>query len=108
MKKSVFSGIALAALLALPLVAAADSTTDAAIGGGLGGAAGAAIGNELGGRDGAIVGSAIGGAAGAAITTRPEPRREVRIIERPVYIDGPGRGGPPPWAPAHGRRAQGR
>ena len=33
-----------------------NSTLDAAIGGGIGGAAGAAIGNEVGGRDGAIVG----------------------------------------------------
>jgi len=46
-----------------------NSTLDAAIGGGLGGAAGAAIGNELGGRDGAIIGGAIGGGVGAAVTT---------------------------------------
>lgn len=49
--------------------AEADSTLDAAIGGGLGGAAGAVIGNELGGRDGAIIGGALGGAAGAAVST---------------------------------------
>lgn len=47
----------------------ADSTLDAAIGGGLGGATGAAIGNELGGREGAILGGALGGATGAAIAT---------------------------------------
>ena len=47
----------------------AGSTLDAAIGGGLGGAAGAAIGNELGGREGAILGGALGGATGAAIAT---------------------------------------
>ena len=50
-------------------VHADNSTLDAAIGGGLGGAAGAAIGNELGGRDGAIIGGAIGGGVGAAVTT---------------------------------------
>jgi hypothetical protein len=51
-------------------IAHADSSTlDAAIGGGLGGAAGAAIGNELGGRDGAIIGGAIGGGVGAAVST---------------------------------------
>ena len=48
---------------------AGNSTVDAAIGGGIGGAAGAAIGNEVGGRNGAIIGGAVGGAAGAAITT---------------------------------------
>jgi len=47
----------------------ADSNLDAAIGGGIGGAAGAVIGNELGGREGAILGGAIGGATGAAIAT---------------------------------------
>ena len=39
-------------------VNADNSTLDAAIGGGFGGAAGAAIGNEVGGREGAIVGGA--------------------------------------------------
>ncbi len=59
--------------IALCGAAAADnSTLEAAIGGGLGGAAGAAIGNELGGREGAIIGGAIGGGAGAAIATDPD------------------------------------
>ena len=49
-----------------------DTTTEAAIGGGIGGAVGAVVGSELGGRDGAIVGAVIGGAAGAAIATHDE------------------------------------
>lgn len=65
--------IARYSLFSLLLLAAAanagDSTLDAAIGGGLGGAAGAAIGNELGGREGAIVGGALGAGVGAAVTT---------------------------------------
>jgi hypothetical protein len=44
-----------------------NSTVDAAIGGGIGGAAGAAIGNEIGGHDGAIIGGALGGGIGTAI-----------------------------------------
>lgn len=64
------AGMLLGMTLALPVLAD-SSTLDAAIGGGLGGAAGAAIGNELGGREGAIVGGAIGGAAGAAVATDP-------------------------------------
>ena len=61
-------------ILSIPLLlissqSFADSTLDAAIGGGLGGATGAAIGNELGGREGAILGGALGGATGAAIAT---------------------------------------
>jgi hypothetical protein len=64
-------------LVSLSAAAMADSSTlDAAIGGGLGGAAGAAIGNELGGRDGAIIGGAIGGGVGAAVTT-PEDKKAV-------------------------------
>lgn len=55
----------------------ADSSTwDAAIGGGLGGAAGAAIGNEIGGRDGAIIGGAIGGGVGAAVATDEDKHHE--------------------------------
>ena len=56
------------ALTSTPVMAD-NSTLDAAIGGGLGGAAGAAIGNEIGGRDGAIVGGALVGAVGAAVNT---------------------------------------
>lgn len=48
--------------------ALADDTVDAALGGGLGGAAGAVLGNEIGGRNGAILGGAVGAAAGTAIT----------------------------------------
>ena len=64
-------------------VATADnSTLDAAIGGGLGGAAGAAIGNELGGRDGAIIGGAVGGGVGAADATDDDGRKgDVRYRE---------------------------
>lgn len=70
--------------LSLTSPALADSSTlDAAIGGGLGGAAGAAIGNELGGRDGAIIGGSIGGATGAAVATEPEPRVRGPAIKPP-------------------------
>jgi hypothetical protein len=72
--------------MSLNLPVLADSSTlDAAIGGGLGGAAGAAIGNELGGRDGAIIGGAIGGAAGTAIATDPDVS-----VKRPVVKTGGG------------------
>ena len=47
-----------------------SSTLDAAIGGGLGGAAGAAIGNEIGGRDGAFIGGALVGHAVNSVTLR--------------------------------------
>lgn len=60
----------------------ADSTLDAAIGGGLGGAVGAAIGNELGGRDGAVVGGALGGATGAAIATDTENNKHESNYDR--------------------------
>jgi outer membrane lipoprotein SlyB len=61
--------LVLAAALVAVNANADNSTLDAAIGGGLGGAAGAAIGNEVGGRNGAIIGGALGGATGAAVTT---------------------------------------
>jgi hypothetical protein len=48
---------------------AGHSSSDAIVGGGLGGVLGAVVGNEIGGRDGAIIGGAIGAAAGVAITT---------------------------------------
>lgn len=67
-----FPTLAVFAVLMTGNVYADNSTLDAAIGGGIGGAAGAAIGNEVGGRDGAIIGGAIGGAAGAAVTTGNE------------------------------------
>lgn len=70
------------ALAATQTSMAGDSTLDAAIGGGLGGAAGAAIGHELGGRDGAVIGGAIGGATGAAIATDPEKPRHARPARR--------------------------
>ena len=77
--------------VSLSTAALADSSTlDAAIGGGLGGAAGAAIGNELGGRDGAIIGGALGGAAGTALTTgktvHPHAAPQRRYVD---YYRGP-------------------
>ena len=74
-----------------PAILADSSTLDAAIGGGLGGAAGAAIGNELGGRDGAIVGGAIGGGVGAAVTT-PESKHKQggKYRYSTPYRTGPG------------------
>ena len=63
-------------VLASCSVLADSSTWDAAIGGGIGGAAGAAIGNELGGRDGAIIGGAAGGALGAVMNTDDERRHK--------------------------------
>lgn len=68
--------IVLGLLLGPSIVLADSSTLDAAIGGGLGGAAGAAIGNELGGRDGAIIGGAIGGGVGAAVATDDDHHKE--------------------------------
>jgi len=62
----------MAAGLVIYEVHADSSTLDAAIGGGIGGAAGAAIGNELGGREGAIIGGALGGGVGAAVSTHEE------------------------------------
>lgn len=77
-------------LLLLSAGALADSSTlDAAIGGGLGGAAGAAIGNELGGRDGAIIGGAIGGGVGAAVTT-PEEQEKPRDRSPSPHHRAPG------------------
>jgi len=79
----------LGATLTLPVLAD-SSTLDAAIGGGLGGAAGAALGNELGGRDGAIIGGAIGGAAGAAIATDEHgPSRRPVVETGPAYTRHP-------------------
>ena len=81
---SVFAGLMLASSCTL----ADSSTLDAAIGGGLGGAAGAAIGNELGGREGAIVGGAIGGGVGAAVTTSNSSREaELRHRESETHRD---------------------
>lgn len=74
----------LALMLASTPVLAGSSTWDAAIGGGLGGAAGAAIGNELGGRDGAIIGGAIGGGVGAAVTTPDDQQKPRRTYREPV------------------------
>lgn len=69
-KRSAMTALATTLLVAPAAFAdhEADST-DAAIGGGLGGAAGAVLGNEVGGRNGAILGGALGAAGGAAITT---------------------------------------
>jgi hypothetical protein len=68
--------LAIGLVLATSITLADNSTLDAAIGGGLGGAAGAAIGNELGGRDGAIIGGAIGGGVGAAVTTADDHHKK--------------------------------
>ena len=65
-----------AMLITTPAMADSNSDLDAAIGGGLGGAAGAVIGNEMGGRDGAIIGGAIGGATGTAVTTNKDSQRQ--------------------------------
>lgn len=78
----------LAMSLHLPVLAD-SSTLDAAIGGGIGGAAGAAIGNELGGREGAILGGALGGAAGAAVATDPDVRVRPAPPTRHEYHRGP-------------------
>ena len=78
------------AVTAIAFNAAADSSTlDAAIGGGIGGAAGAVIGNDVGGRNGAIIGGAIGGAAGAAITTddKEHSSRKPEVIRHKQYED---------------------
>lgn len=72
-------------LLASTTAVADSSTLDAAIGGGLGGAAGAAIGNELGGRDGAIIGGAIGGGVGAAVTTPDDDSKARKVNYEPAY-----------------------
>jgi hypothetical protein len=85
------SVIGLVASYILTTGALADnSTLDAAIGGGIGGAAGAAIGNEIGGRDGAIIGGAIGGAAGVAVATEDENHR--KSDRNRVYHAPPSRG----------------
>lgn len=69
MYKQILSSIAIAGTLFVSNAAFAGDNLDAAIGGGLGGAAGAVVGNQVAGRDGAILGGALGGAGGAAITT---------------------------------------
>lgn len=86
-------GAALLALtISVPAMALDDDTTDAAIGGGLGGAAGAAIGNEIGGRNGAIIGGAVGAAGGAAVTTDGDDR-DHRHGDRRYHDSGHRRGG---------------
>lgn len=64
--------ISVIALSLAATAAQAGSTTDAILGGAVGGAAGAAVGNAVGGRNGAIIGSAVGGATGVAITTKDQ------------------------------------
>jgi len=78
---------------------AGNSTLEAAIGGGIGGASGAAIGNEVGGREGAIVRGALGAAVGTTVTTDSEqhhseshqvtPPREYEHHERAHSEDHP-------------------
>lgn len=60
----------------------ADSNTEAAIGGGLGGVLGAVIGNEVAGSTGAIVGAGVGGAAGAVIANRNNREPDYRYTRR--------------------------
>lgn len=64
--------LVLGALLVAAPAIADDDTLEAAIGGGLGGAAGAAIGNEIGGDEGAIIGGALGAAGGAYLATEED------------------------------------
>ncbi len=61
-------------------------STDAAIGGGIGGAAGGFLGAEIGGRQGAIIGSAAGAALGSAISTQDHHGR-YRNYPVESYID---------------------
>jgi hypothetical protein len=94
-------------------VHADSSTLDAAIGGGIGGAAGAAIGNEIGGRDGAIIGGALGGGVGAAISTDNEDQyfmpvgnpesNDVRYYDRREYDRSPAYRFCPPGQAKKGR-----
>jgi hypothetical protein len=104
--KAIQATLLVVSLLAPPALFASQ-TTDAMIGGGLGGAVGAAIGSELGGREGAILGGGLGGAAGVAVTTKDSDREVIHVNEQVndyhQYYEGK-RGGPPPWAPAHGYR----
>lgn len=81
MKKLTITAAFMFALAATPALALDDDTVEAAIGGGLGGAAGAAIGNEVGGRDGAIIGGALGGAGGAAIATDDDRHHDRRNFD---------------------------
>ena len=78
--KKLILATTLAAGMAAGQVMAGD--TEAAIGGGLGGAVGAVIGNEVGGTNGAIIGAGIGGATGAVIGNRSDDRND-----RYRYVD---------------------
>jgi len=103
----------MAAGLVLSEAYADSSTLDAAIGGGIGGAAGAAIGNEVGGREGAIIGGALGGGVGAAISTDEEEsylvpvsnpvHRDIRYYDRFEYDRPPASGFCPPGQAKKGR-----
>lgn len=92
MKKFVLAAV-LGMGLATPALAV-DS--GAVVGGAIGGGTGAAVGSAIGGKEGAIVGGAIGGAVGAAIGSN-----DSTVVVREVEVRRPG---PPPHAPAHGRR----
>ncbi len=78
-------GLVVGLFVATPVLA--GSTTDAAIGGAVGGGLGAAVGNELGGRQGAIIGGGLGGATGAAITTKGSSDGRSHVIEQRVDDD---------------------
>jgi hypothetical protein len=86
-------------LLVLTTAASADDqSVRAAVGGGLGGAAGAYVGSELGGRSGAIVGGAVGAAAGTALAT--EPTQPQGRVVYPAYPPPP----PVHYGPSHPSR----
>jgi hypothetical protein len=76
MRKTLFAGVTLAALTAMPIAANAQANV-------VGGAAiGAGTGALIGGPPGAIVGGVIGGTVGAATEPRTvyvEPRRAQRV-----------------------------
>jgi hypothetical protein len=89
----------LIAVLGMGLAAPALAVDGGAvIGGAIGGGTGAAVGSAIGGKEGAIVGGAIGGAVGAAIGSSGSKET---VVVREVEVRRPG---PPPHAPAHGRR----
>lgn len=94
MKKFLLTAV-LGMSLATPVLAVDGG---AVVGGAIGGGTGAAVGSAIGGKEGAIVGGAIGGAVGAAIGSSDG---NDTVVVREVGVRRPG---PPPHAPAHGRR----
>ena len=70
-----------------------DERGNAALGGGIGGAAGAVLGHEAGGRTGAVIGAGAGGAAGAAIGQNQTDRRGGHAVEVQHGYQGAGHQG---------------